>query len=82
MVTEPNLLAEGFTLLVMGMGFVFVFLALLVFAIGLMSTLIQKYTLLENTTQEVQPSFTSRLPSPQLLSAITAAIHLHKSKQY
>lgn len=82
MVSEPNLIAEGFTLLVMGMGFVFVFLALLVVAIGLMSTLIQKYTQLENSTQETRPSFASRLPSPQLLSAITAAIHLHKSKQY
>lgn len=82
MVTEPNLLAEGFTLLVLGMGFVFVFLALLVVAIGLMSAAIQKYTQLENTTQEAQPSLASRLPSPQLLSAITAAIHLHKSKQY
>ena len=69
---------SGIELMFAGMGIVFVFLAMLVFAINLMSALLQRY-------------FPDRSPKSLSMShgidkstvaAITAAIHQYRSKYY
>ena len=81
MPNEPNLLAEGLILLAMGMGFVFMFLTLLVFATQLMSKIILRFTPLEAASPSSPQSRSANDINPQLISAITAALHFHRSKQ-
>jgi oxaloacetate decarboxylase (Na+ extruding) subunit gamma len=80
-VSSENLITEGFSLMLMGMGTVFVFLTLLVFVTSFMSSLIQKY--LPETSAEVLPTAAASLSSgknnPALLAVISAAIHAHRS---
>jgi len=82
----PVLLAQGLELLVYGMGTVVVFLTLLVAATRLMSWLVLSYF------PEPQPvagegrrtgirSPTAPDPSPELLAAISAAVHLHRQRR-
>jgi oxaloacetate decarboxylase gamma subunit len=73
----PPLVSQGLDLAMYGMGTVFVFLTILVLATTLMSWMVAP-TEEEMTTT---PSATA-LPqaSNRKLAAITAAIHLHRSK--
>ncbi len=81
---SSGLVSEGLTLMVFGMGFVFVFLTLLVFATGLMSKLVTRYF------PEVQPqpaapraaaaSSGQALDQSQLTAVITAAIHQYRAR--
>lgn len=80
-----NLLSEGLELLVFGMGFVFVFLTLLVISTGVMSKLVNKYA------PAPAPKVASRKPAPaggnanaaakndELVAVMTAAIKKHRS---
>ena len=77
-----NLLSEGLTLLVFGMGFVFVFLTLLVVITTFMSKLVTKYQ------PAPQPKVNAkRSSSPvvaqgnkdELVAVITAAVHKYRS---
>lgn len=86
-----NLLNEGITLMLFGMGFVFVFLTLLVFVTSLMSWLIVRYEKNVGTIpDEGVPSPTAFIPrhgplatpSPTnktLISILTTAIHKYRS---
>tara|TARA_R110000772_G_scaffold30037_5_gene74898 strand:+ start:1016 stop:1261 length:246 start_codon:yes stop_codon:yes gene_type:complete len=81
-VETENLITEGFSLMLMGMGTVFVFLTILVIVTTFMSSLVQKY--LPETHVEALPSTAS--PSTgrsnqTLLAVISAAIHAHRSKK-
>lgn len=79
-----NLFSEGLTLMAFGMGFVFVFLTLLVFATGVMSRLATRY-LPEPVAKAAKPR-----PQPatggaannndELVAVITAAVHKYRSK--
>jgi len=80
-----NLFSEGLTLMAFGMGFVFVFLTLLVFATGIMSRLVTRY-LPEPVAKAAKPR-----PQPaaagaaannndELVAVITAAVHKYRSK--
>jgi len=90
-----NLMNEGFTLMLFGMGFVFVFLTLLVFATSLMSWLITK---IEKNVgvlpDEGIPSPSSFVPSHEphttvqvtqndgaVMSVLGAAIHKFRSNK-
>ena len=75
-----ELVISGVKLMFIGMGIVFLFLALLVWVIGLTSRLIQRFS----------PEAPTHLPYPaqggaqeadaELVAAITAAIHSHQNK--
>ncbi|RVU30226.1 OadG family protein [Neptunomonas marina] len=76
-----NLLSEGLTLMVFGMGFVFVFLTLLVGITTGMSKLVTKY--------EPAPQPKAAKPAPaaaaqsgnndELVAVISAAVHKYRS---
>ncbi|MBY4675677.1 OadG family protein [Marinobacterium arenosum] len=77
-----NLFSEGLNLMVFGMGFVFVFLTLLVFATGIMSKVVGKYA------PEPQPKAAApKAAKPaaasssndELIAVMTAAVHKYRS---
>ncbi|MBO6566590.1 MAG: OadG family protein [Pseudomonadales bacterium] len=68
------LISEGLNLALYGMGTVFVFLTVLVFATMLMSWLVLK------TVPAAEPKQSDPSNSKKM-AAITAAIHAHRSKQ-
>ncbi|TDP01051.1 OadG family protein [Marinomonas balearica] len=78
-----ELVSEGIGLMVLGMGFVFLFLVILIFATGYMSTLVNKLF-----PEAAQPA--AKVPSapvtanntvdPQIVAAISAAIHQHRNR--
>lgn len=76
---QPSeLISEGIGLMLFGMGFVFVFLTLLVFATTAMSNVVQKYV-------KPAPAETNNKPAPasapaagsnnELVAVLTAAVH-------
>ncbi|GGO84764.1 hypothetical protein GCM10011348_31740 [Marinobacterium nitratireducens] len=82
-----NLLSEGVSLMVFGMGFVFVFLTLLVFATSLMSKLVVKY----QPAPEPKPSArkaakpsagtgSAAATNDELVAVISAAVHKYRSR--
>ena len=77
-----NLLWEGVNLMVIGMGAVFVFLVLLVFATSVMSSLISRF--LPEPQIPSTPTATGQQPTQandgQLMAVIAAAIHRHRSR--
>lgn len=77
-----NLLWEGINLMAIGMGAVFLFLVLLVFATSIMSSLISKF--LPEPEIPSTPAPTGQQPAQandgQLMAVIAAAIHRHRSR--
>lgn len=73
------LLSNATTLMVLGMGTVFVFLTLLVLLTSLMSTLVNRYV---PQPVPLQPDANTLPPSADqtLLAVISAAIHAHRSR--
>jgi oxaloacetate decarboxylase gamma subunit len=79
---DTDLMMEGFNLMLLGMGFVFVFLTVLVIATTLMSKIILRFSKPEPVTASAQKKpATSGGQSPDLIAAITAAIHMHRQRQ-
>lgn len=74
-----GILAEGFSLLLFGMGFVVVFLTLLVFATSLMSRLIVHFEPAPAPVVAKKPAATpaSSIHDPALIAVLSAAV-----KQY
>ncbi|MFT7414207.1 MAG: oxaloacetate decarboxylase gamma subunit [Methylophagaceae bacterium] len=89
---STSLMSEGLTLMLFGMGFVFLFLTLLVGATSLMSRIITKYE--KNVgvlPEDGVPSPTAVIPrhgplahphieDKTLISVLSAAIHKHRSR--
>lgn len=72
-----NLMSEGLNLMVFGMGFVFVFLTLLVFATGIMSKLIAKVAP-EAPPKPAKPKVAvaaATTGGDELVAVMTAAVH-------
>jgi len=79
-----NLFSEGLTLMVFGMGFVFVFLTLLVFITGTMSRLVSRY-LPEPApkTVKARPQAAAGVAAgnnDELIAVLSAAVHKYRSK--
>ncbi len=82
-----SLISQGLSLMIYGMGFVFVFLTLLVLMTTLMSTLVTKYgpapvapstrkKRVINSPIATQASYKS---DDELVAVITAAVHQYRS---
>ncbi len=78
-----NLMSEGLNLMVFGMGFVFVFLTLLVFATNGMSAVVSKIA------PDPEPKAKRKAPAAapaaannndELVAVMTAAVHQHRSR--
>ena len=82
---QDTIIDQGFSLMLYGMGTVFVFLTILVFATGLMSTLVNKFSPekeSEKNTSTAPNANTgnANMPSPQVLDAIKQAITAHRQR--
>ena len=77
-----ELMIEGLTLMVFGMGFVFTFLTLLVFATKAMSATVLRIAPVEQVVS--MPPVTMISPSqnvandPQLMAVLSAAVHRYR----
>ena len=80
---DPELLQEGLGLMALGMGFVFVFLGVLVFSLTLMSGVITRF---QPASAPVAPRGNSKpkaSPASQddeTLAVISAAVHRYRTK--
>lgn len=79
--TSRQVLLEGLELMQIGMGLVFVFLALLIGCIRLMSVLLQRATVHEavGITATRSQTSASQMPDADTLAAIQAAVQQHRS---
>jgi len=79
---EQTLIDQGISLMLYGMGTVFVFLTVLVFATTVMSKLVAKYKPGEvGTSTQIEnnaPTNVKALPSRQVLQAIKKALAEHR----
>jgi oxaloacetate decarboxylase gamma subunit len=78
---KAELLADGLGLMGFGMGTVFVFLIILIFATSLMSTLVTKFL----PDAPIAPAKPVVIPGqgvdPQLLNVLAAAVKEHRARQ-
>jgi len=83
--TPTDLLMEGVELMLIGIGCVYLFLTLLVYAIRGMSVLIARFAPEPHPVASApspRPQTTASADvSPDLIAAIQAAIHQHRSKR-
>jgi len=82
---QDTLIDQGFSLMLYGMGTVFVFLTILVIATGLMSKLVNKIVPEEApaakpTATPITNTGSANAPSPQVLEAIKQAIASHRQR--
>ena len=82
--TSPDVLNEGFNLMLFGMGFVFTFLTLLVIATTFMSKMVLKFAPEEAPKPAAPapaPAQAGGLDDQTLVAVISAAIKEHRSNQ-
>jgi len=83
---QVNLIDQGLTLMIFGMGTVFVFLTILVFATTFMSKIVNRFTIQEESSETVvdnhaaASALTAESPNPQIMSAIKQAIAQHRQR--
>lgn len=81
---ETNIISDGFILLVLGMGFVFLFLGLLVVAMNAMTAIINRFPTNETIARSNAVSSPAAPAAvsvdPNVLAAIRAAIAQHREK--
>ena len=86
MMTPSELIAEGINLMFSGMGFVLVFLLILIWAIGVMSKLINRFFPEPQPEPKTSPNSTALSAAPtddfeRLRPVIAAAIAHHRRTQ-
>jgi len=77
---EGPIILEGVNLMILGMGFVFCFLALLVGATRLLSIFSMKFSPPEKTTRPQEKNTSPATSDDNLVAAISAVLHHHKQK--
>ena len=82
---QDNLIDQGFNPMLFGMGTVFVFLTVLVFATTLMSKLVSRFATPQVEPEAVGPNATIDTQedaqiSPQIMTAIKSAIDQHRKR--
>lgn len=73
-----ELMSSGVELMFAGMGIVFLFLTMLVFAINLMSALVQRFFPEAPPAPAIAQVATSTVPDKATVAAITAAVHQYR----
>lgn len=82
-----NLINDGFGLMLLGMGFVFLFLGVLIFATTYMSKLLTRYfpealpVIKPRNVAAATSNTGSAAVDPKIAAAITAAIHQHRNRK-
>ncbi len=72
-----EMISSGIELMVTGMGIVFLFLAMLVVAVNMMSWTVQRYFPQTPESDDVSNSHTTEA---NVVAAITAAVHQYRKK--
>ncbi len=75
---ETNLVVEGFKFMALGMGTVFLFLALLIFFMNLMSIVVHKFFPEPQASDETSAG--NKQDNKKVIAAITAAIAHHRQQ--
>lgn len=78
------MIGDGFKLLVMGMGYVVIFLSIMVLVIQLVAKALGPFThLLEEkaATPRRSPAKAAAKDSKNLIAAAIAAVHMHRNKK-
>ena len=75
-----EMMSSGIELMVAGMGIVFLFLTMLVVAINIMSSLVQRFFPDAPASQMAAAASMSSGIDKSIIDAITAAVHQHRSK--
>lgn len=80
---QPTLIDQGFNLMLFGMGTVFVFLTILVFATSQMSKIVLRFTSEKEVVpvaSTTPPIATNKQPDQRTLTAIQKAITAHRQR--
>lgn len=75
-----NLLWQAATIMVTGMGVVFLFLTIMVYLVTLMSKLVPKESLPEIVPRTKPAAANAGGIDPQTIAAISAAVHQYRTK--
>jgi oxaloacetate decarboxylase (Na+ extruding) subunit gamma len=75
-----EMMSSGIELMFAGMGIVFLFLTMLVVAINIMSSLLQRFFPDVPTSQMAVATSVSSGIDKSIIAAITAAVHQHRNK--
>ena len=79
---ESTLMQAGLDLLIYGMGVVFLFLTLLVLAMGAMSALVQRYfPVADPPRADIAPAPVQQSVPPDIMRAIQAALDKHRKRK-
>lgn len=72
-----EMMSSGVEIMMVGMGIVFLFLAMLIVAVNIMSALVQRFV--PDITEELIPS-TAVDTDPNVIAAISVAVHQYRNK--
>ncbi len=72
-----EMLSSGIELMLIGMGIVYGFLTMLVFAIGAMSSIVQRFF---PEMPSSHPALVKQGDDPGVIAAISAAVHQYRKK--
>lgn len=77
---ESQLLMEGLGLMTFGMGFVFVFLTLLVIATALMSRMVMRFVPVSAKVERIQHLTVRASADDEIVAVMGAAVHRYRQR--